>query len=124
MSWVKLDDQMPDDGKVSNLSDAAFRAYVMAICFSARMLTDGQVPVGTAVKMVGGRTPQKILTELTPTLWHSPGDECASEHCHQANICNLEPGYYLIHNYLKYNPTRAYTLAKRERDNKRKGRGV
>lgn len=123
MSWVKLDDSMPDDGKVANLSDSAFRAYVTAICYAGRMLTDGLVPRGTAMKMLGpGRRGVQLLSELVPLLWHERGDGCQSEICTKLLPC-LPQDHLLIHNYLKYNPTREQVLDKRAKDLKRKGYG-
>ena len=93
MSWVKLDDAMPDHLKIAPLSDAAFRAYVTSICYAARALSDGFVPMKKAKEFAGrGR----ILQELAPLLWE-PVD-----------------GGFMIHDYLQYNPPREQVLAERE----------
>lgn len=119
MSWAKLDDQMPDDDKITGLSDAAFRAYVTAICFSARMLTDGVVPV-RKLNEFAGRRARAVVAELTPLLLHEPGDHCDSKHC--SHLGSLTKGNYLIHNYLKYNPTREKELKRRADVNETKRR--
>ena len=113
MSWARLDDQMPDDPKVSNLSNQGFRAYVTAICFSARTLSDGVLTARQASGIAGKR----VLPELVPLLWHEGGGHCDSEHCQ--HLCGVPPGSFLIHNYLKYNATREKVLADRERNNQR-----
>lgn len=48
MSWIKLDDRMPDHRKVVGLSDRAFRAHIEALCYAAGNLTDGAVPAAVA----------------------------------------------------------------------------
>ena len=90
MSWVKLDDRFPDNTKIARLSDAAFRAYITSICYCARELTDGIISARKA-KEYAGRP--KVVQELTPHLWEPRAD-----------------GNLLVHDYLKYNPTRAEAL--------------
>lgn len=86
MSWVRVDDDMPDSPKIVPLSDAGFRAYVTAICYASRNLTDGFIPYKKAREFAGrGR----VLQELVPGLWE---------------VCE---GGFNIHDYLIYNPTRA-----------------
>lgn len=92
MSWVKLDDQFPDHPKIAALSDGAFRAHVIAICYSARTLTDGRIPGRLARKWAG-----RSLKELVPCLWE-PADED-----------------FLIHDYLDYQPSRHFVTKERER---------
>lgn len=90
MTWVKLDDRMPDNAKIAPLSDAAFRAYVTSICYCARELTDGVISMRKA-KEYAGRP--RVVQELVPSLWEPLTGE------------NLR-----VHDYLKYNPTRADTM--------------
>lgn len=119
MSWVRFDDSMPDDEKVINLSDAAFRVYVTAICWSARTLSDGAVPVRKANE-IAGRRAKSVMTELVPLLFHEHGDFCTSDACQR--LCCLPVGNYLIHNYLKYNPTREAVLEERKAKQEAKSR--
>lgn len=86
MTWARLDDGFGEHPKVVGLSDAAYRLHVNAICYSARNLTDGVVPVGALRSL--GKT-GKSVTELTTCGLWEPGD-----------------GGYLIHDYLDYNPSR------------------
>lgn len=92
MSWVKLDDRFPDHPKAAGLSDAAFRAYITSLCYAARFLTDGFIPLAIARKLAL----PKVLIQLTVGLW----DEA-------------EDGYQ-IHDYLDYNPSRNSVLNKKE----------
>lgn len=104
MTWARLDDSFAEHPKVGRLSDAAFRAHVTAICYSARLLTDGFVP-DAAVRAY----PRKAVEELRKIgLWEREPDGS---------------GWWL-HDYLDYNPTRERVLAKRASDAARKRGGV
>lgn len=93
MSWVKVDDRMPDNVKIAPLSDAAFRAYVTSICYCARELTNGVISLRRAKEWAGK---PRVVQELVPHLWEPCGDG------------------FEVHDYLKYNPTRDQVLAERE----------
>lgn len=104
MTWARLDDSFAEHPKVGRLSDTAFRAHVTAICYSARLLTDGFVP-DAAVRAY----PRKAVEELRKIgLWERDSDGS---------------GWWL-HDYLDYNPTRERVLAKRASDSARKRGGV
>ena len=93
MSWVKIDDAMPDHLKVVPLSDAAFRAYVTSICYAARSLSDGFIPFKKA-KEFAGRA--RVIQELVPGLWETA------------------EGGFRVHDYLQYNPSREAVTKLRE----------
>lgn len=93
MSWVKLDDRFPEHRKVEDLSDAAFRLHVTALCWTASKEKDGMVPRKAARKM---GTPTRISELLDAGLW-----------------VELEDGEYEIHDYLDYNPSHDQLEAKR-----------
>jgi hypothetical protein len=54
VSWVKIDDKFPHHPKVLMLSDRAFRAFIVGLCYAAEYLTDGFVPSGI-VRIPAGR---------------------------------------------------------------------
>ena len=85
MPWVKIDEGMPDHEKVAPLSDKAFRSHIEAICYSARMLTDGRVTDGIA----------------RAKSWHRVADALVS-----AGLWEVTDGGWLIHDYLDFNPSR------------------
>lgn len=86
MTWVRLDDRFTENGKVAELSDKAFRAYVAGLCYSARNLTDGHLKPSALPGITRGR--KACLAELEDAgLIHRNGE-----------------GGYLIHDYLEYNP--------------------
>jgi len=93
---------MPENLKIEPLSDAAFRAFVTSICYASRNLTDGFVTHKKAKEFTGK---PRVIQELVPDLW------------------GVVDGGYMIHDFLKYNPTRASVLAKREADLARKSGG-
>lgn len=108
MSWVKLDDGFPEHPKVSKVGMEGLALHVVAICYSARNLTDGHIPSGT-VRFLAG-LPEKRAKVLAQSmvkagLWDPCGDD------------------FQVHDYLEYNPSRAAVLEKRQKDMKRKGYG-
>ena len=81
MTWVRLDNGFPEHPKVLPLSDAAFRAEVIAICYASRYLTDGWVP-SPARRAVAGEL-------VKAQLWLPDGDG------------------YQLHDYLDWQQRRA-----------------
>lgn len=94
MTWVRLDDGFPDNLKVARLSDAAFRAYVTALCYASRTLSDGAIPK-ERLRVVFGNT--RNLNALV--------DACLVE--------VAEGGDVSIHDYLVFNPSKEKVLAER-----------
>ena len=71
MTWVKIDDRMPEHPKVAGLSDRAFRAHVEALCYCAGVLTDGRIPAVVAK----GRKWTRAAAELVAArLWETADD--------------------------------------------------
>jgi hypothetical protein len=99
VSWLKLDDSFAEHPKVAAVSDAAFRAHVTAMCYSARLLTDGRVPEAVARSF----RPKVVKELIRGGLWAK------------------EPTTgYLIHDYLDWNPSRAQVLERRRKESARK----
>jgi hypothetical protein len=95
MTWARLDDGFPEHPKVIGLSDRAIRLWLTALCYCARNLTDGLV-TEIALKNVARSSnlsrPNSVATALVDAgLWERTDDE---------------NGGYLIHDYLKYNPSK------------------
>lgn len=106
MTWVKLEDGMPEHRKVAGLTDGAFRMNVEAICYCSRQLTDGHVPAAVAKRMHRRSAP--LIAELIAAeLWHETS------------------GGYEVHDYLEWNRSREEALelqAKRAEAGRRGGR--
>lgn len=93
MTWVRVDDAMPLHPKVLPLTDGAFRAHVEAMCHSARSLTNGHV----AAKIAKAHHWTKRAGELV-----------------EASLWEVVEDGWVIHDYLKYNPSREQVEAERE----------
>lgn len=103
MTWVRLDDNMPDHPKVAGLSAVAFRVHVTGICYCARHLTDGFIPKG-AVKTFATK---RALSELVDArLWRE----------------SVAAGYE-INDYLDYNPSKENVVTEREARRDRAAKG-
>lgn len=96
MAWTRIDDGFADHPKVIGLSDAAFRLHVHALCYAARTLTDGLVPHGWLTGGKGRRVPKAVTELVAARLW----EEALPD--------------YRIHDYLKYQPSRADAEGKRQ----------
>lgn len=105
MSWAKFDDNFADHPKVTALSDGAFRLHVSAICYCARYLTDGVVPVAQLPRLVPAYNAKYLRELLGAGMWQHDGDT------------------YYVHDYLDWNTPRAKVLAAKEarREGGRKG---
>lgn len=92
MTWVQIDDGMPEHPKILRLSDRAFRLQVEGLCYSNRNLTDGFVP-----SQVAHRSGRKSALELVA-----------------AGCWDEADGGYQIHDFDEYQPSRAEVLKRRE----------
>lgn len=98
MTWIKLDDNAPRHPKIANLSDKAFRWWIMGLCYASEFLTDGSLPP-TFFKLA----PAKVRAELTGSrLWIFDDP-------------NLR-----IHDYLKHQQSRETVEAERRRQRDRR----
>ena len=95
MTWVKIDDHFADHPKIIGLSDAAYRAFVDGLCYSARYLTDGQIPTA-AVTVVTRSRPRVAAALIDAGLWEQNGSGV------------------IVHDYLEFQPSRSKVQANRE----------
>jgi hypothetical protein len=101
MTWVRVDDGFADHPKVLDVSDAAFRLHVCAMCWSGRRLTDGAIKHRDLRILIGmlrtpPTNPADIVQELLDAhLWEDMGDSWA------------------IHDWLEYNPSAEQVIAER-----------
>ena len=94
MTWVKLDDNFPDHPKVVGLSVAARWAYVEALCYCARYLTDGALPAAKVKAMTSAKSRAELVGA---ELW-----------------IDCRDGDYAVHDYLAYNPSREQVEKERQ----------
>ena len=98
MPWARFDDRYPSNRKVRPLSDAAFRLDVSAVCWCNENLTDGRIK-------------QDELALVADIRKYA---EAAAELVKRGRWIQQDDGW-LIHDFLRYNPTRAQVLADREK---------
>ena len=92
MTWVRLDDGFSDHPKVAALSDAAFRAFVTALCYCNKNLTDGLVPALISKQI----TTRKSLAELLAV-----------------GMFERDGSNYRVHDYDQYQPSRESVISQR-----------
>jgi len=88
MTWARLDDQLPMHPKVRGLTDAAFRLYICAICWSNMHLSDGYIPDRHLRYMSDVRRPKQCAEQLV-----------------QAELWEVTEDGWRIHDYLQYQPS-------------------
>lgn len=101
MTWVKLDDALPEHQKLVDLSDRAFRVHITALCYCNRLLTDGHIKRG-ALRIVGA-SPRHVTELVAAGLWDANG-----------------AGGWIVHDYLDYQPSKA-DVEKAHTDKQRAG---
>src|SRR6266702_3713986 len=89
MSWLRIDDHFADHPKLLRAGPIAGWLHLAGLCYSARHLTDGFLPI------------EAVGTLVRVGLWEEWRDE------------DTFLGYR-IHDYLKYNPSRAEVEGERE----------
>ena len=99
--WVKIDDGLTFHGKILEAGNAAVGVWVRGLAWSSHYLTDGCVPNKVA-RLVAGESRGALSALVRSGLWVE------------------RPGGYMIHDYHKYNPTKAEVLEKREKERVRK----
>ena len=105
MAWARLDDTLPVHPKVRALSDAAFRLYICAICWSNLNMTDGHIPSAQL---------RYISDVRRPTL-------CADQLV-QAMLWEVATDGWRIHDYLEYQPSAENVRLEREAKRQRQER--
>jgi len=95
MTWAKLSDDFWCHPSIVGLSDRAFRLHVTAICWSAALETDGQVPRSVLPILRGSAAAVRELVEAG--LWEPDADG------------------WRIPTFLAYNPSREELEERRSR---------
>jgi hypothetical protein len=95
VTWINLDDKMPDHPKILALSDGAFRLHVSAIAYCNRYQTDGVVPAEAVPKLMPRFRPS-YLTELV-------GDSANGNR----GLWLQRSNAYELHDYLDWNKSKA-----------------
>jgi len=128
MTWVKIDDQMPDHPKFVKLGAfglPAFAIQIRAMCYCARYLTDGELPAGVTPLVTAGLTEWEIETAGIPGIMGvgtSGADFDWPTIMVDAGLWEKTEDGFLVHDYLAYNPSRDKVLQDREAAAQRKQR--
>lgn len=98
MSWVRIDDAMPEHPKVLAAGPLAFALDVAAMCYSARNRTDGRIP----------RAKVRLLIDLADVrIGRAKADPMAlADALVEAGRWRRDGDDFVIHDYLEYNPAR------------------
>jgi hypothetical protein len=109
MPWVRFDDQFDIHRKVDGLSDAAYRLHTKGIFWSARNTTDGHIRQRELRQVFARSRVDQLADQLVEAgAWHGLGHDCKD--------CPQPIDGWVIHDYLKYQPSRAQV--ERDRDAK------
>lgn len=117
MGWIKVDDSFYDNDKMLAVGTIGRDLYWHGMGYCNRNLTDGLIPRGRAVSLVdftdaavligacGGVdgqdcAPIAVARLLEVNLWHEDGHTCPD--CAQPG-----PRHYIVHDYLKYQFSKA-----------------
>ena len=97
MPFLNLDDNFADHPKIDGLSDGAFRLHVAGMCFAAKHLTDGHIPVARVDRLMRRYKRQYLAELLEAGIWR-PAD-----------------AGYSIHDYLDWNRSKEQIESDRAR---------
>lgn len=103
MTWVRVDDQMPEHPKWERLEESperwarAMSVWVAACCYCSRQLTDGLITRARLSRLtpLGPKAIQAADDLVEARLWERDGDE------------------YRVHDYTHYNPSARDVMAQR-----------
>ncbi|WP_405018152.1 mucin-2 [Kitasatospora sp. NBC_00070] len=113
MTWFKVDDTAGTHPKLLKAGNAALGLWLRCGAYSAQHLTEGRIP--GVVAALFGTAPQAARL-VRAGLWHESGHECPR--CRPVVV-----GEFLMHDFLRYNPTRASVEGGRDREAERKRKG-
>src|SRR5258708_5834180 len=99
MSWVRLDDGFADHPKVVGIGPAALAVHVWGLCYCARHLTDGFVPIDSLAGC-------SLVTTKAER-------ERAVERLIRAKLWKRSRGGFRIHDYLEFNPAAEKVMKER-----------
>jgi hypothetical protein len=107
MGWAKFDDAYHDNPKMLTIGLLGTGLHARAITYCSRHETDGYVPAAWVDSQLAELRPadrRRVLEALVVN-----------------NAFEQRNGGYLVHDYLKFNPSREASRERRDADRKRKG---
>src|SRR5262252_3130768 len=129
MAWVRLDDEFDEHPKIARLGPFGAWLQIQALCYCNRNLTDGFLPAATARGLVAKLA---AWQDDAGRIW-TPSLTCGMQGLDadefdwiallvQAGVWVVVPGGYQLHDFDKYQPTKAEVLAERERSRTRQAK--
>lgn len=129
MGWVRMSDDFYDNDKMLAAGSIGRDLYWHGIAYCNRNLTDGLIAKGKArgladftgaAWLTGNMSgvdgdecaPYAIMQLLNANLWHERGHDCP-------DCGDPGPRHYIVHDYLKYQPSRGEIEAKAEANRER-----
>lgn len=110
MAWVRVDDAFYDHPKFQNTNALGIAAWITALAWSNRNLTDGYIPRSVAARLVN-------LDGISLTFGMAGRDANAYDGIDQLLDCGawveVEGGYQIV-NYLEFQPSADEVKARRE----------
>lgn len=106
MAWVRIDDQFTEHPKLIEAGPLGVAMQMAGLCYANRNLTDGMLPA-------------KAVARFMPTVSFDPetGEQITwkdvANRLVQLGIWLEVEGGYMIHDYLKYQPSRSEVEAER-----------
>jgi hypothetical protein len=104
-TWIRIEDTMPEHPKFLKAGPRASWLFISTLCWSARLLTDGQVPAEAFPRIM----PEPDIADLVAVLV-------------DVGLLNKTDDGYQIHNYEMYQRTRAQVEEDREKNRRRQQR--
>jgi hypothetical protein len=105
--YVRLDVLMPENPKVSRLSDKAFRTYIELLCYCGRQRTDGLVDAHTWKRHGNPRARRELLAAgLVDALLEVDTQGCHALDNPLLSIATTGGCGVVIHDYLEHNRSR------------------
>jgi len=89
VTWIKLDDTLPNNPKILPLSDKAFRLYIEGLCYANQYLTDGFLAQAVVNRLDSGNASNELIVA---TLWlQTDGGVQIHDYCeHQTSRKTVE----------------------------------
>lgn len=122
MGWIRISDDFYDNAKLADAGAIGVAVWIAGLGYCNRNLTDGVIPRQKALGLVdtsgvmmvegGDVAEQAVIRLLDYGLWHEEGHSCP-------DCVDPGPRRYVIHDYLKFQPSRSDVEAKREAEKER-----
>lgn len=104
MTWVKVDDQLPNHQAWIGAPDVALGAWLRATCYSASKHLDGNLPK-QYLRLINRQAREELLER---GRLHPPGNACGD--CFMSALkhsASIRDDHYYLHGFLDYNPSAA-----------------